>query len=223
MQGDLGDGDDEEEDSDHDYQRTTMRPPPRNSSRVINNHRSSISSDDSILSSEDDSIVEQPAMALPSLKKNEGLSTPLPKIRTAYRARTSSLPRPPLMQRSSSMSTVETMTSPLSPLSDNQQEEDIDPSTQIYPPHMLINRPIVSRPSIGLGSMRRKAANRLSIEGFTVGRQKVMNQGFLQSEEQSPSQYSDHASQLKLLFALEKSMFEGAHITQKLYIPKNLW
>lgn len=228
---DHGDGDDEEEDSDPEFNISpvpAMRPPPRNSSRLLaNKRRSSVSSDDSIISSED-SIVEQPAMALPSLKTEE--STPVPKIKTAFRARTSSLPKPPLMQRSSSMSTVETITSPLSPISDSDKPlpltEDVDPSSQPYPPQMLMNRPIVSRPSVGgLGSMRRKAANRLSMEGFIRKDKSNGTYGFLIKDhpDELEVEQPNNTSQLKLLFALEKSMTEGAHITQKLYIPKNLW
>ncbi|KAG1094110.1 hypothetical protein G6F42_018818 [Rhizopus arrhizus] len=44
------------------------------------------------------------------------------------------------------------------------------------------------------------------------------NDNLLLEDTKQPS-----SSHLKLLLALEKSMLEGAHITQRLYIPKSLW
>ncbi|KAI8637740.1 hypothetical protein BD408DRAFT_447348 [Parasitella parasitica] len=240
----------------------------------IDSNRSSISSIDSVSSSED-SIVEQPTMNLPSLKKKDQDSTPLPKVRTTFRARTSSLPKPPAMQRSSSMSTVDTIASP----TEEQQQQkpqrepiaiDTAPSShsQTYPAQMIVNRPIISRPSVGgLGSMRKKAANRLSMDSFAISRardklssspstgnstyglflrdhiQPVVAEDMEYIMDNSTAIYdetSSHldlnedgisvdehrhfsSSHLKLLLALEKSMLEGAHITQRLYIPKSLW
>ncbi|CEP11734.1 hypothetical protein [Parasitella parasitica] len=240
----------------------------------IDSNRSSISSIDSAISSED-SIVEQPAMNLPSLKKKDQGNTPLPKVRTTFRARTSSLPKPPAMQRSSSMSTVDTIASP----TEEQQKQkpqrepiaiDTAPSShsQTYPAQMIVNRPIIGRPSVGgLGSMRKKAANRLSMDGFAISRARdklssspstgnstyglflrdhiqpvaaedmeyimdnstaIYNESLshLDSNENGllvdEHRYSS-SSHLKLLLAFEKSMLEGAHITQRLYIPKSLW
>lgn len=127
------------------------------------------------------------------------------------------------MQRSSSMSTVENI------IDDDDDNED-EEQQRIIP--MINNRPIISRPSVNgsLGSMRKKAANRLSMDGFVS--RKTPSYGFIlkdqvtldlsdSNEEQEIIQ--DNTSHLKLLLALEKSMSEGAHITQKLYIPKNLW
>lgn len=198
--------------------------PPRHSSRIIkSSNRSSISSMSSIESSENSSIIEQPTMALPSLK-----DTPIPIKKSVFRARTSSLPKSPLMQRSSSMSTVETL------LDENNENQENDNPTTI-----IINRPIISRPSVNssLGSMRKKAVNRLSMDGFIS--KKTPSYGFIlkddinylntqdQDEEQQDGEQQDdiidEGGHLKLILALEKSMLEGAHITQKLYIPKNLW
>lgn len=180
--------------------------PPRHGSRIIknNSNRSSVSSLSSVDS--DSSIVEQPSMALPSLK-----DTPIPIKKSVFRARTSSLPKsPPSMQRSSSMSTVEDV-----------EKEDT-------PVNVVMARPIVSRPSVNgsLGSMRKKAANRLSMDGFVT--RKTPSYGFILKDQMTYDTTDEEAEiedtgHLKLLMAIEKSMLEGAHITQKLYIPKNLW
>lgn len=184
--------------------------PPRHSSRIINNsNRSSVSSISSVESNS--SIVEQPTMALPSLK-----DTPIPIKKSVFRARTSSLPKSPSMQRSSSMSTVEILI--------DDDDEQIQP--------VINSRPILSRPSVngGLGSMRKKAANRLSMDGFVT--RKTPSYGFILKDQmtydltdnnEEQDIIEDSTGHLKLLLALEKSMLEGAHITQKLYIPKNLW
>ncbi|KAF1799040.1 hypothetical protein FB192DRAFT_1287248 [Mucor lusitanicus] len=205
---------------------TASRPSHAMMLRKMTSNRSSISSADSVLSSED-SLVEQPAMNLPSLKKKDHDTTPIPKVRSVFRARTSSLPKAPVMQRSSSMSTAMTI-------------DTTPPShSQTYPAQMIVNRPIISRPSVGgLGSMRKKAANRLSMDGFTISRakEKLSNSpsagsntygNFLKDHIQPEISLQDSkqsgSSHLKLLLALEKSMLEGAHITQRLYIPKSLW
>lgn len=276
-----------------------MRPPPKHEGRRCRQDSkdttSTVCSVDSMSSScssseeeEEEGIAEQPAMTLPSLKKKDQDSTPIPKVKSVFRARTSSLPKPPLMQRSSSMSTVDTIASTTVATTEEIQDQQIPvapvierkpsvmtidttptPTSQQYPPQMIINRPIISRPSVGgLGSMRKKAANRLSMEGFVVGRvkEKLSNSPsnhsyglflkdqikpasagdldyMMDDQPQHPQQpdddnqssvtrnssfedasmVEDKQSHLKLLLALEKSMLEGAHITQKLYIPKNLW
>ncbi|CAO3626534.1 unnamed protein product [Mucor fragilis] len=255
--------------------------PARPSHRHNNNNgsnRSSVSSVDSALLSED-SLVEQPAMNLPSLKKKDHDNTPIPKVRSVFRARTSSLPKAPVMQRSSSMSTVETISSPTEAEQHKQHHHhqsreaisiDTTPPShsQTYPAQMIVNRPIISRPSVGgLGSMRKKAANRLSMDGFTISRAKeklsnspsagsstygsflkdhiqpvaaddmeyIMDNSTAIQDDVAPQLDSSNedlslqdskqssSSHLKLLLALEKSMLEGAHITQRLYIPKSLW
>lgn len=177
--------------------------PPRHGSRIIINasNRSSVSSLSSVES--DSSIVEQPTMALPSLK-----DTPIPIKKSTFRARTSSLPKSPTMQKSSSMTTVEIV--------DDEEDEP------------ALNRPIISRPSVNgsLGSMRKKTANRLSMEGFVT--RKTPSYGFILRDQMTYDVADEEGEiedtgHLKLLLALEKSMLEGAHITQKLYIPKNLW
>ncbi|KAI9248966.1 hypothetical protein EDC94DRAFT_528044 [Helicostylum pulchrum] len=189
------------------------------SSSSVGSNRSSISSISSVESSESSSIVEQPTMALPSLK-----DTPIPIKKSVFRTRTSSLPKSPLMQRSSSMSTVET-------LLDDNDDQDND-STHTAATTIIINRPIISRPSVNgsLGSMRKKAANRLSMDGFAS--KKTPSYGFILKDQISTDmeylidkedEIIDDGGHLKLILALEKSMLEGAHITQKLYIPKNLW
>jgi hypothetical protein len=260
-----------------------MKPPPKHQDRRCRQNSkgttSTVSSVDSMSSScssseeEEEEVVEQPAMALPSLKKKDEENTPIPKVKSVFRARTSSLPKPPLMQRSSSMSTVDTVSNEESPdqqipvtavIERKPSMMSIDttpPTSQQYPPQMIINRPVLSRPSVGgLGSMRKKAAHRLSMEGFAVGRakEKLSNSpsnhsyGFFLKDQIKPATASDldyimddsqqteddhqlttrtsfedliedKQSHLKLLLALEKSMLEGAFITQKLYIPKNLW
>lgn len=186
--------------------------PPRHSSRIIkNSNRSSICSISSVESCDNSSIVvEQPSMALPSLK-----DTPIPIKKSVFRTRTSSLPKTPLMQRSSSMSTVETLL--------DEDELDNESATTV------INRPIISRPSVNgsLGSMRKKAANRLSMDGF-VSKKSSPSYGFILKDQindidKEQDFIIDDGGHLKLILALEKSMLEGAHITQKLYIPKNLW
>lgn len=253
------------------------RPSYRHTSHNDSN-RSSVSSVDSVLSSED-SLVEQPAMNLPSLKKKDHDTTPIPKVRSVFRARTSSLPKAPVMQRSSSMSTVDTIASPTETDQHKQHHpreamiiDTTPPShshSQTYPAQMIVNRPIISRPSVGgLGSMRKKAANRLSMDGFTISRAKeklsnspsagsntygsflkdhiqpvaaddmeyIMDNSTAIQDDVSPhldssnedvslqdTKQSTSSSHLKLLLALEKSMLEGAHITQRLYIPKSLW
>ncbi|GAA5816842.1 hypothetical protein MFLAVUS_010376 [Mucor flavus] len=196
--------------------------PPRHSSRIIkSSNRSSISSISSVESSESSSIVEQPTMALPSLK-----DTPIPIKKSVFRTRTSSLPKSPLMQRSSSMSTVETL------LDDNDDDQDNNSTHTTGTTPIIINRPIISRPSVNgsLGSMRKKAANRLSMDGFVS--KKTPSYGFILKDQintdleylvDKEDEIIDDGGHLKLILALEKSMLEGAHITQKLYIPKNLW
>ncbi|KAK4515964.1 uncharacterized protein ATC70_010924 [Mucor velutinosus] len=288
-----GDDDDEEEDNidldsdefdlDKDeysllgpHEPMPARPSHRRNSNNDSN-RSSISSVDSALSSQD-SLVEQPAMNLPSLKKKDHGNTPIPKVRSVFRARTSSLPKAPIMQRSSSMSTVETISSPTEVEQHKQHHHqpreaisiDTTPPShsQTYPAQMIVNRPIISRPSVGgLGSMRKKAANRLSMDGFTISRAKeklsnspsagsntygnflkdhiqpvaaddleyIMDSSTAIQDDVLPQSNSSNedlslqnskqssSSHLKLLLALEKSMLEGAHITQRLYIPKSLW
>lgn len=279
---------------------SVIRPPPKHQDRRCRQNSKGTTSTTSSLNSmspscssseeedEEERIVEQPAMVLPSLKKKDQDSTPIPKLRSVFRARTSSLPKPPLVQISSSMSTVDTIANSTAAVTEETLNPqipvaavaektpltlpmDVTPTStsQPYPPQMIINRPIISRPSVGgLGSMRKKAANRLSMEGFAVGRvkEKLSNSpgnhsyGFFlkdqikptsageldyimddqsqqlqQTEDNHPSSMTrssslddtsimeDKQSHLKLLLALEKSMLEGAHITQKLYIPKNLW
>lgn len=249
-----------------------IRPTNRQNNNIDSN-RSSMSSLDSVISSED-SIVEQPAMNLPSLKKKDQDNTPIPKVKSIFRSRTSSLPKAPIMQRSSSMTTVDTISSTAEEQQHKPQKEAItidttpSPHSQTYPAQMIVNRPIISRPSVGgLGSMRKKAANRLSMDGFTISRAKeklsnspstgsstyglflkdqikpaaaddmeyIMNNSTATHDEVSSHIDSNeddlsveenrqlNNSHLKLLLALEKSMLEGAHITQKLYIPKSLW
>jgi hypothetical protein len=44
-----------------------------------------------------------------------------------------------------------------------------------------------------------------------------------QDDINTDEQPQDNGTYLGLLFALEKSIIEGAHITQRLYIPRNLW
>lgn len=206
-------------------------------------NRSSVCSVNSMISSVD-SMVEQPSMVLPSLNnKNE---EPTPKMKAAFRLSSSSLHS---IHRSSSMSNVEAI------ISHDEQQLDSDSCTppQIYPPQMIINRPVTSRPAMGgLGSMRRKAVHRLSMDSFIMGRNKdklalspsvgsdvydffLKNQTTGTSNEKQQDELNPEEefskkdsstvkhSYLKLLIALEKSMLEGAHITPKLYIPKNLW
>ncbi|OAD03408.1 hypothetical protein MUCCIDRAFT_110267 [Mucor lusitanicus CBS 277.49] len=289
-----GDADDDDEEEDHidldsdefdldkdeynllgPHEPVPARPSHRHNSSLHGSNRSSISSADSVLSSED-SLVEQPAMNLPSLKKKDHDTTPIPKVRSVFRARTSSLPKAPVMQRSSSMSTVDTIASPTEvdqhkhhPPREAMTIDTTPPShSQTYPAQMIVNRPIISRPSVGgLGSMRKKAANRLSMDGFTISRAKeklsnspsagsntygnflkdhiqpvaaddmeyIMDNSTAVQDDASPHLDSSNeeislqdskqsgSSHLKLLLALEKSMLEGAHITQRLYIPKSLW
>lgn len=275
------------------HEPVVIKRPPRNSSRVIvkpsvtqNSNRSSISSMNSTTSSIESStsIIEQPQMALPSLKtaKKENVAavdenTPIPSKKSNFRARTSSLPKSsPLMQRSSSMSTMDNI---IAAHEIDEEEGKIHVSSHQPappPPPLIINRPIVSRPSVGgsLGSMRKKAANRLSMEGLvnrnrhhgnsnsygfvlkdqiqaspqemeyateqhyqqqsqpfersdshsSNGQSAMMDDTVLLDDQQQQQQQQQQAnSHLKLILALEKSMTEGAHITQKLYIPKNLW
>ncbi|KAG0750182.1 hypothetical protein G6F57_003873 [Rhizopus arrhizus] len=98
------------------------------------------------------------------------------------RTRTSSLPKVP---RSSSMSTVETLV-------EDQPK---------YPTKLLAS---------SIGSIRKKAVNRLSMEGI-VGHQ-----------TKDTDDLKEH-QHLELILALQKSMQQGAYITKKLYIPKSLW
>lgn len=273
------------------HEPVVIKRPPRNSSRVIvrpsvtqNSNRSSISSINSTTSSIESStsVVEQPQMALPSLKtatKRDTVAvvdenTPIPSKKSNFRARTSSLPKSsPLMQRSSSMSTMDNI---IATHEIDEEEGKIHVSSHQPappPPPLIINRPIVSRPSVGgsLGSMRKKAANRLSMEGLVSrnrhhgnsnsygfvlkdqiqatpqeleyateqqyqqqsqpfersdsyssnGQSAMMDDAVFLDDQQHQQQQAN--SHLKLILALEKSMTEGAHITQKLYIPKNLW
>ncbi|KAI8984572.1 hypothetical protein BDF20DRAFT_801399, partial [Mycotypha africana] len=91
---------------------------------------------------------------------------------------------------------------------------------------------VLSRPSLnsGLGSMRRKAANRLSMDGLmgknntassTINNHPTMAATTAMTPIAKNASYSQQY--LKLLLAIERSMSEGAYLTQKLYIPKNLW
>jgi hypothetical protein len=246
-------------------------PIPNSSNRDSVSSMDSSVSGNSVASSIESTMCEQPTMALPSLKNDTtattSTNTPIPVKKSAsnnvFRARTSSLPKSPtspIMQRSSSMSTVETLFGD----EENEQQKAVIVQHQQQPspppPPLIINRPIISRPS--LGSMRKKAANRLSMDAFTLKK----SGGAVNSSGSSPNSYGlflkdemdyDHrdmphhptsstvqqyqqqyhqeqqhqqefaavesSGHLKLLLALEKSMLEGAHITQRLYIPKNLW
>ncbi|KAI8884669.1 hypothetical protein K501DRAFT_322833 [Backusella circina FSU 941] len=213
--------------------------------------RSSVSSfasnTSSVESSSSDLEVHQPAMALPSLKPKQS-ETPV--IKNIFRARTSSLPRAPLMRRSSSMTTVETTTSleeHRRTIADATSDFDDTSSTVSTAPSTVtsfsIMRPPIPRPG-GLGSMRKKAANRLSRSsmdsGGSIRKDKAVFGLFIkeaasQKHEISSMDYIENrqsiedeqvtldSKHLKLIFALEKSMNEGGHITQNLYIPKNLW
>ncbi|KAI9487184.1 MAG: hypothetical protein EXX96DRAFT_605175 [Benjaminiella poitrasii] len=215
----------------------------QNSSNEVNK-RLSVSSSDS---SDAISIAEQPIMTLPSLMKRKEETS---HHKAILHTRTSSLPKVPplLMQRSSSMiTTSESISSP--------EDTELSATARI----VSMSRPIINRPSVGgLGSMRRKAINRLSIEGFSVNRnrdklsqspgnyghfirdqikpatagdvdymevtKKNNNQHELQEDALTENESTENGhSQLRLLLALEKSMLEGAYITQKLYIPKALW
>ncbi|KAI8082651.1 uncharacterized protein B0P05DRAFT_570871 [Gilbertella persicaria] len=269
----------DDSDSEEDDECSHHEPMPTMHISIARGRRSSsISSIESALSYES-AAVEQPAMTLPSLRKKDEDNTPIPRLKTAFRARTSSLPRPSLMQRSSSMSTVETLGSHVDPSIassiEEEQEEAIVPEEEYRHPitidtsQQTISRPGFIRPSIsGLGSMRKKAVNRLSMEGF-VGRNKdkiasspsngssfsiflkdpikpaaesdCMDTNHIAVSYQQPhyedsmsNQYNGNrrpssashqlnGNHLKLLLAIEKSMIEGAHVTQRLYIPKNLW
>jgi hypothetical protein len=120
-----------------------------------------------------------------------------------------------------------------------------------------IVRPVIARPAAGLGSIRRKAANRLSRSSMDLPSRKDKSSAvfslFLKDSQkqdvdmdyigdnhtqmmdpQDPSLDSNNVSNiqpgtefdsspLKLLLSLEKSMVDGGYITQRLYIPKNLW
>ncbi|CAO3668935.1 unnamed protein product [Rhizopus stolonifer] len=106
--------------------------------------------------------------------------------------------------RSSSISTIET-------LSDDHQ-----------PKHQ--------QPTRLLGSIRKKAGNRLSVEGL-VGRKSttyVHSNGspsfghFIKDQTKDTEDVKEHQN-LELILALEKSMQQGAYITKNLYIPKSLW
>ena len=231
----------------HEQIHPMIKRPPRNSSRIIKkpvSSRSSISSITTTSSIESStSIAEQPSMALPSLKsKNNIQDTPLPSKKSNFRARTSSLPKTPTMHRSTSMSTVDPSLFPDHmhddevELMDNETIPVVEKSTPLPPP-LIIHRPLVSRPSVGnsLGSMRKKAANRLSMEGLIrnknttpTGTSGPIYGLFLKDQVETNDAYDilddmDNQGHLKLLFAIERSMLEGAHITQRLYIPKNLW
>lgn len=118
------------------------------------------------------------------------------------RTRTSSLPKVP---RSSSMSTVETLV-------EDQPK---------YPTKLLAS---------SIGSIRKKAVNRLSMEGI-VGRKNstyIHSNGspsfghFLKDQTKDTDDLKEH-QHLELILALQKSMQQGAYITKKLYIPKSLW
>jgi hypothetical protein len=209
--------------------------------------RSSVSSfasnTSSIESTNSELEVHQPAMALPSLKPK---NAEVPVIKNIFRARTSSLPRAPLMRRSSSMTTVETTASledHRRNITDTTSDFDDTSSTASTAPSTIINVPIM-RPPIprpgGLGSMRKKAAHRLSRSSMdgSMRKDKAVFGLFIkesQKQEISSMDYIEtrssiqedlvslESNHLRLMFALEKSMNEGGHITQHLYIPKNLW
>ena len=235
----------------------------------------SISSADSEFSDEN-STCEQPSMALPSLRKKEDKTS---KSKATCRARTTSLPRHSLvMQRSSSISTVESTGSYASPSIDYSIEEEeeeykmtIDKQSaeqgSKHPISINTSQPaIASRPFVvDLGSLRRRATNRVSADTsversnsiktvdspasastfsfFMKDSVSTKSDTCSYMEYQHDLQYhqgdeisSYHSNQrgsvdscepdgdyLSLLLILEKSMIEGAHMTHRLYIPKNLW
>ncbi|KAI8374578.1 uncharacterized protein BYT42DRAFT_576843 [Radiomyces spectabilis] len=113
-----------------------------------------------------------------------------------------------------------------------------------------IHRPLVSRQSSGLGSVRRKAQNRLSRSSMDGSGRKDKGSPIFglflkdimpsrptyevtadyldrhtmsdvpESETVTPSKC---ARPLKLILSLESSMVQGGYVTDHLYIPKNLW
>ncbi|KAI8384139.1 hypothetical protein BD560DRAFT_189582 [Blakeslea trispora] len=231
---------------------------------------SSISSEDSELSDENSNF-EQPSMTLPSLKNKEEKAS---RSKGAFRARTTSLPKHSLiMQRSSSISTVESTGSYAAPSIDYSIEEEEEeyrmtaneqlseqdskhPISIDTSQSTITNRPFV----VDLGSLRRRATNRVSVE-TSVGRSNSIKTvtsptaastfSFFMKDSASYTEYQHDPSSpyrdddmmsnyhsnrressescqadgnyLGLLLILEKSMLEGAHITHRLYIPKNLW
>lgn len=229
--------------------RRSDSPKNSNDSAIHTSNRSSVCSVNSMASSVD-LIIEQPSMVLPSLKKKSEEAASKVK-KAAFRLSTSSLHA---IQRSSSMSNIEAIVSQDD--QDSEPDEQLCTPPQIYPPQMIINRPVVSPGAGGLGSIRRKAVHRLSIDSFTLGRNKekvslspsVVSDAYdfflkSQADDNNVSQQQQHEfnteneinskqlhephtvkhNYLKLLFTLEKSMIEGAYITARLYVPKNLW
>ncbi|OBZ88049.1 hypothetical protein A0J61_03900 [Choanephora cucurbitarum] len=217
----------------------------------------SISSADSEFSDEN-STCEQPSMALPSLRKKEDKTS---KSKPTCRARTTSLPKHSLgMQRSSSISTVESAGSYASPSIDYSIEEEeeeykmtIDKQSaeqgSKHPISINTSQPaIASRPFVvDLGSLRRRATNRVSADTSVERSNSIktvdspasastfsffMKDSYHQGDEISSYHSNQRGSvdscepdgdYLSLLLILEKSMIEGAHMTHRLYIPKNLW
>ncbi|KAI8357880.1 hypothetical protein EDC96DRAFT_445955 [Choanephora cucurbitarum] len=170
----------------------------------------SISSADSEFSDEN-STCEQPSMALPSLRKKEDKTS---KSKATCRARTTSLPRHSLvMQRSSSISTVENNKHPIS-INTTQPA--------------ITSRPFV----VDLGSLRRRATNRVSADTSVERSNSIKTVdspasastfSFFMKDSVSTKSDTSNGEYLSLLLILEKSMIEGAHMTHRLYIPKNLW
>ncbi|KAI8992477.1 hypothetical protein BDB01DRAFT_847846 [Pilobolus umbonatus] len=150
---------------------------------------------------EEEMVAEQPVMALPSLKQKEDIPP-----KSIFRTRTSSLPRKalPIMTRSLSMNTIDKS---ISEFDDYNQETS--PTTDYIPMRRNLTQPISEQ---SMDGMDLSQENRLS------------RSNYINDEQVSPNnvQYNE-TSHMKLLMALEKSMYEGAHITYKLYIPKNLW
>ncbi|KAI8884795.1 hypothetical protein K501DRAFT_332465 [Backusella circina FSU 941] len=294
----------EQDKNEHQEEADTPRPsPPRLSSRANldlkdeeehqngdesqdNSVRNSLDSFDSTTSSIElsENMVpkQQPVLNLPLLKK-EQTQTPIPDVKSKFRSRTSSLPKMPAIQRSTSMTAVENVGSPeIETLEDGtipmrrnntvpipESESDLqdfsDTSsvttmastiTQSTFATATIVRPVIARPAAGLGSIRRKAANRLSRSSMDGPSRKDKSSAvFSLFLKDSPKQDADmdyigdnhtqmmdqqdpsldanvsnikpgtefDSSPLKLLLSLEKSMIEGGYITQRLYIPKNLW
>jgi hypothetical protein len=267
-------------DSDEEQQQQQQQQEVDGDKSQDNSVRNSISSFDSTTSSiepsEDMVPKQQPALNLPLLKKEQQTETPIPDVKNKFRARTSSLPRISAIQRSTSMTAVENAgptenekledgTIPMRrnntvPIPESEPEEFSDTASTITQNTFAtatIVRPVIARPAAGLGSIRRKAANRLSRSSMDPPSRKDKSSAvfslFLKDSQkqdvdmdyigdnhtqmmdpQDPSLDANHvsniqpgtevdASPLKLLLSLEKSMVEGGYITQRLYIPKNLW
>ncbi|KAI9253596.1 hypothetical protein BY458DRAFT_558972 [Sporodiniella umbellata] len=92
------------------------------------------------------------------------------------------------------------------------------------------DQPKTQQPNRLLGSIRKKAANRLSVEGL-VNRKSATyvpsNDGplfghFIKDQTKNLDEIKGHHN-LELILAIEKSMQQGAYITKNLYIPKSLW